>query len=72
MAAKKPKTNSDQLHGALDMLVLKVLAGGPLHGYAIAVRLEGLRTRSSPSKRARSIPPSTAWSRAVGSRPSGR
>ena len=33
-------TNSDQLHGTLDMLVLKVLDGGPLHGYAIAVRLE--------------------------------
>ena len=42
MAAKKSKTNSDQLHGALDMLVLKVLADGPLHGYAIAVRLERL------------------------------
>jgi PadR family transcriptional regulator PadR len=37
-----PTTNSDQLHGTLDMLVLKVLEGGPLHGYAIAVRLERL------------------------------
>ena len=36
------KTDSDQLHGALDMLVLKVLDDGPLHGYAIAVRLERL------------------------------
>ena len=35
-------TNSDQLHGTLDMLVLKVLDDGPLHGYAIAVRLERL------------------------------
>jgi transcriptional regulator len=35
-------TNSDQLHGTLDMLVLKVLDGGPLHGYAIATRLERL------------------------------
>ena len=34
------QTNSDQLHGTLDMLVLKVLESGPLHGYAIAVRLE--------------------------------
>jgi PadR family transcriptional regulator, regulatory protein PadR len=33
-------TNSDQLHGTLDMLVLKVLDDGALHGYAIAVRLE--------------------------------
>ena len=38
----KPKTNSDQLHGTLDMLVLKVLADGSLHGYAIATRLERL------------------------------
>lgn len=36
------KTNSDQLHGTLDMLVLKVLDSGPLHGYAIAVRLQRL------------------------------
>ena len=34
-----PTTNSDQLHGTLDMLVLKVLDGGPLHGYAIAQRI---------------------------------
>jgi transcriptional regulator len=34
------RTNSDQLHGTLDMLVLKVLERGPMHGYAIAVRLE--------------------------------
>src|SRR3954463_991362 len=33
-------TNSDQLHGTLDMLVLKVVEDAPLHGYAIALRLE--------------------------------
>jgi transcriptional regulator len=36
------RTNSDQLHGTLDMLVLKVLADGELHGYAIALRIERL------------------------------
>jgi transcriptional regulator len=36
------RTNSDQLHGTLDMLVLKTLDAGPLHGYAIALRLERL------------------------------
>lgn len=36
------RTNSDQLHGTLDMLVLKVLANGPQHGYAIATRLDQL------------------------------
>lgn len=34
------RTNSNQLHGTLDMLVLKILASGPRHGYAIAVQLE--------------------------------
>jgi PadR family transcriptional regulator PadR len=38
----RTRTNSDQLHGTLDMLVLKALQAGPLHGYAIAVRLEQL------------------------------
>ena len=33
-------TNSDQLHGTLDMLVLKTLVSGPEHGYGIAVRLQ--------------------------------
>jgi DNA-binding PadR family transcriptional regulator len=36
------KTNSDQLHGTLDVLVMKSLDAGRLHGYAIAVRLERL------------------------------
>jgi transcriptional regulator len=36
------RTNSDQLHGMLDMLVLKALDDRPLHGYAIALRLERL------------------------------
>jgi PadR family transcriptional regulator, regulatory protein PadR len=36
------RTNSDQLHGTLDMLVLKTLSNGPQHGYGIAVRLEQL------------------------------
>ncbi len=37
-----PPTNSDQLHGTLDMLTLKVLEDSPLHGYGIATRLERL------------------------------
>jgi transcriptional regulator len=36
------KTNSDQLHGTLDMLVLKAVQHEPMHGYAIALRLEQL------------------------------
>lgn len=37
-----PSTNADQLHGTLDMLVLKVLQAGPQHGYGIAQRLRVL------------------------------
>lgn len=36
------RTNSDQLHGTLDLLVLRALRGGPLHGYGIAQRLHRL------------------------------
>lgn len=33
---------SELLHGTLDMLVLRVLTGGPRHGYAIAQDLQQL------------------------------
>src|SRR3954471_24541659 len=33
-------TRSDLLQGTLDMLILQVVAAGPLHGYAIAQRLQ--------------------------------
>jgi transcriptional regulator len=35
-----PKTPNALLHGTLDVLILKTLAGGPLHGYAIARFIE--------------------------------
>ena len=38
MAADRQK--SDLLQGTLDMLILKVVALGPIHGYAIAQRLQ--------------------------------
>jgi transcriptional regulator len=38
MPAESPK--SDLLQGTLDMLILKVVALGPAHGYAIARRLQ--------------------------------
>jgi PadR family transcriptional regulator, regulatory protein PadR len=38
MAADSPK--SDLLQGTLDVLILKVVALGPIHGYAIAQRLQ--------------------------------
>jgi transcriptional regulator len=35
-----PKSPNALLHGTLDALILKTLAAGPLHGYAIARVLE--------------------------------
>jgi transcriptional regulator len=35
-----PTQKSDLLQGTLDVLILKVVALGPIHGYAIAQRLQ--------------------------------
>src|SRR6266498_1269037 len=35
----RPSEKTDLLQGTLDMLILKVVALGPVHGYAIAQRL---------------------------------
>lgn len=35
-----PREASDLLHGTLDVLVLKTLSWGPMHGYAIAEWIE--------------------------------
>ncbi len=42
MAPDKPDSlgRSDLLQGTLDVLILKVVALGPIHGYAIARRLQ--------------------------------
>jgi len=37
---KKSRFGADILHGSLEMLILRMLVGGPAHGYAIARRLE--------------------------------
>jgi transcriptional regulator len=40
MSRSSPKTPNALLHGALDALILKTLARGPKHGYAIARFIE--------------------------------
>jgi PadR family transcriptional regulator PadR len=35
-----PRDTSDLLHGTLDVLVLKTLSWGPMHGYAISTWIE--------------------------------
>lgn len=37
---RMPRDVSDLLHGTLDVLVLKTLSWGPMHGYAIATWIE--------------------------------
>jgi transcriptional regulator len=40
MRRRRGKGNGDMLAGTLDMLILKVLLGGPAHGLHIAQRIE--------------------------------
>jgi hypothetical protein len=54
------RTNSDQLHGTLDMLVLKSLEAGSLHGYAIAWRNAAGSARNGRRQRPGVGPGSTA------------
>jgi PadR family transcriptional regulator PadR len=35
-----PKKPADLLQGTLDMLILRIAANGPIHGYAIAQRIQ--------------------------------
>ena len=35
-----PRDTSDLLHGTLDVLILKTLSWGPMHGYAIGAWIE--------------------------------
>ena len=51
--------DSDTLYGTLNLLVLRALRDGPLHGLGVSRRLERRRTVASGWKRARCIPPST-------------
>ena len=39
MPAKKQQRKTELLQGTLDMLILKTLTAGPMHGYAIARRI---------------------------------
>lgn len=40
MRGEREDTKSDLLQGTLDVLILKIVALGPIHGYAIAQRLQ--------------------------------
>ncbi len=40
MAAQKQKEKTELLRGTLDMLILRTLSGGKMHGYAIARHIQ--------------------------------
>ena len=66
MAAK-----SDLPQGTLDLLILKVIALGPVHGYAIAQRLQQISRVSCRFPAGPFILRSTAWKRASSWQPNG-
>ena len=35
-----PQQSNDRLQGTLDLLVLKTLANGPMHGWSVALRIQ--------------------------------
>jgi len=37
-----PQQSNDRLQGTLDLLVLKTLANGPMHGWNVALRIESV------------------------------
>ena len=65
-------TKSDLPQGTLDLLILKVVALGPVHGYAIAQRLQQVLATSSRFRKARSTRPCIGWRIAACLRPTGR
>ena len=51
----------DLIQGTLDMLVLKTLAPGPMHGYAIAVAIDTAQQKSFAWRKVHSILLYTGW-----------
>ena len=62
---------TDSVQGTLDLLILKTLALEPMHGWGIAQRIRQVSGEVLQVNQGALIPPSTALSKADGSRPSG-
>ena len=58
--------------GAPDVLILKAIALGPRHGWAISERINQISVAFCTSNKDRSTPLSTVWNVEVGSRLDGR
>lgn len=65
-------SRSELPQGTLDLLILKAVAVDPLHGYAIAQRLEQVSRGVVQVPEVRSTPPCTGWRIAVFSQPIGK
>ena len=61
----------DVLQGTLDLLILRTLENGPMHGWAVSERIQQISQTSCASIKARSIPRCIAWSTKAGSKPNG-
>ena len=68
MPAKTPNT---LLHGSLDALILKTLAAGPRHGYAIAKFIEDASCETVVVEEGSLYPALYRMERRGGSRPNG-
>jgi len=62
---------SGLLQGTVELLVLKTLSWGPMHGYGIASWIESATSDVLRVEEDHSIPRSTAWRAKGGSSPSG-
>jgi len=60
------------LKGTLDMLILKVVAFGPIHGYAISQRIQQISRDFFQVPEGSLYPRCIGWKTAAGCRPSGR
>ena len=65
------KSKHDALHGSLDLLVLKTLEEGPMHGWAITLHVEKVSNNVLRVEEGSLIQPCIEWNTRGGSRRSG-
>ena len=58
----------DVLQGTLDMLILKAVSLGPLHGYGVLLRIQQISKDRLEIQQGSCIPRCTGWSTRDGSR----
>jgi hypothetical protein len=62
-----PEPKAEFLKGAVDLLILKVVALGPIHGYAISQRIQQISKDFFKCDKGRSTPHCIGWRIAAGS-----